>query len=111
MISTNAKKQRCPTCGYIQKRSNQANRRYWKLLSAISQGIKLEDGIHSSESWHIWAKLKWLGADDFRLPSGEVIIQPRSTADLDVAQFNVYVMNVESWAAEHGIYLEELEAA
>ena len=97
---------KCPTCGYAQRRSNQANRRYWKLLDCISQGIKLEDGLHSPKTWHIYLKLKFIGADDLRLPSGEVITQPKSSADLDIAQFHVYSEQVEAWASEYGVYLD-----
>lgn len=101
----------CPTCGYKQKRSNPQNKRYWELLHLISENIRLENGTFSPESWHVYFKLRFIGGDDYKLPSGETIVRPRSSADLDKAHFNIYMNQVEVWAAEQGVYLPDMEEA
>ena len=53
-------------------------------------------------------KSRYLGADDIRLPSGKVVTKTRSTANLDVAEFNTYMEKVELWANEHEVYLDEI---
>jgi hypothetical protein len=63
--------------------------------------------MHSAETWHLWARSKWLGCDDFKLPSGKTLTIPRSTAGLDVAEFSDYMTAVEAWANEHDVYLED----
>lgn len=97
--------ERCPTCKRRMKRSSEANRRYWALLHAIS-----EKTGHGVESLHLWAKSKWLGCTDYKLPTGAVIAIPNSSADLDPGPFNDYMTQVEVWANEQGIYLQDMEA-
>ena len=77
---------RCPTCGRRQRRSQQANARYWLLLHALSERLPVRGEIYSAESWHLWAKSKFLGAVDVKLPSGKIVVVPNSTAALDTAE-------------------------
>jgi hypothetical protein len=88
-------------------RSNEANRRYWALLHVMAEKLRPLDQTYSAEQWHLYAKSRWLGADDVKVPNGKVIVIPRSTADLDTAAFNDYMTAVEAWANEHGCYLED----
>lgn len=92
------------------KRSNEQNRRYWLLLHLISEKVKPAGESYSADTWHIYAKTRWIGADDVRLPNGKVVPMPRSSADLDVAEFNTYMEQIEAWAAERDVYLEDLAA-
>jgi hypothetical protein len=101
------KPDRCPTCKRRMTRSPEANRRYWALLHVMAEKLKPLDHSYSADSWHTWAKSKWLGCDDVKLPSGKVLVIPRSTADLDTAAFNDYMTAVEVWANEKGAYLED----
>lgn len=64
----------------------------------------------SAETWHLWAKTRFLGADDHVLPNGKTLVIPHSTAGLDVAEFSDYMTAVESWANEHDVYLEDIPA-
>ncbi len=108
----NRRLERCPSCGRKQRRSNAANARYWLLLHALAERLPVQGQLFSAESWHLWAKSKFLGAVDVKLPSGKVIIVPNSTATLDTAAFNDFMASVEAWAAEHDVYLDEIfEAA
>lgn len=65
----------------------------------------------SAETWHQYAKSKWIGCDDMKLPNGKTLTVPKSSADLDTAAFGDYMTAVESWAAELGVYLDDMEGA
>lgn len=101
---------RCPTCGRRHKRSTEANRYYWLLLHKIAEGVKPDGQVYSADTWHQYWKLKLLGGDDITLPNGKVIVMPKSSADLDKDEFMEYVDQIEAWAAERGVYLDEVKA-
>lgn len=98
---------RCPTCKRRRTRNNDQNKRYWSLLHVISEKIKPLGVAYSADQWHLWCKSKYLGADDVKLPSGKVLTIPKSTADLDVAEFGTYMDQVEAFANERGAFLED----
>ena len=102
---------RCPTCRRRLVRSSEANRRYWALIHLMAERIKPKKQAYSAETWHTWAKSKWLGCVDVKLPNGETLIIPNSTADLDTAAFNDYMTQVEQWANQQNVYLEDVEDA
>lgn len=79
----------------------------------MSEQIKLDTGKYSAEQWHIYTKSRFIGCQDIRLPSGEIITYPLSSADLDKAKFTVYLNNVMAFAADMGVFLddEEMKAA
>ena len=98
---------RCPTCGRRQRRSSDANRRYWALLHEISEQIKPMKQQYSSETWHEYFKTHFLGATEIELPNGKTLTRPHSTAELDKIEFTEYMTQVEAWAADKGVYLAE----
>jgi hypothetical protein len=103
----------CPTCGARERRSVEANARYWKLLHLISDGVHPVDVItgesltYSADTWHLYWKGRILGCDDVKLPNGRVIVMPRTTTELDVPAFSAYMQEIEAWAAERGVTLPE----
>jgi hypothetical protein len=99
--------ERCPQCGQKPRRSNPANRRYWLLLHTLAAKLKPDGNEYSAETYHVYYKLKFLGADDVKLPNGKVIAVPKSTAELDKAEFHEYAFMVEHDANERGVYLDE----
>ena len=101
---------RCPSCGRKQRRSPPANAYYWSLLHEIAEKVQPSGEAYSADTWHQYAKSRWLGADDMKLPNGKTLTMPRSTANLSVDEFNDYVTKVEAWAAERGVYLADLAA-
>lgn len=104
--------ERCPKCGRKQRRSNQANARYWLLLHKIAEALpRNAPGSFSADTWHVYAKSRFLGCDDVKLPGGKTLTIPRSTASLDTGEFNEYMTKTEQWANEHGIWLDEIENA
>ena len=100
---------RCPTCGRKYKRSTQANARYWLLLHLLSERLPVQGKTFSAETWHEYAKQRWIGCDDITLPNGKVVARGRSSAELDTAAFNDYMTQVEAWANEKGVYMDEME--
>lgn len=98
---------RCPTCRRRRTRSSEANRRYWALLHELSEKLKPNGQQFSADQWHLYAKSRFLGADDFPLPNGKTVTIPKSTAALDVAEFNDFMTQVEAFANEKGVFLED----
>lgn len=100
---------RCPTCRQLKKRGNPANQRYWLLLHLIADGVKPEGQTYSPEQFHIYFKTRFIGVDEIRMPNGHELRIPKSSADLDTAEFAAYMQNVEAWAMERNIFMDELE--
>lgn len=88
-------------------RSNQQNARYWALLHVIADNIKPDGLTFSAEVWHLEFKRRFLGCEDFTLPSGRVMPIPKNSSDLDVAAFGDYMTQVEAFANERGAFLED----
>lgn len=102
------KPNRCPVCKRLKKRSNPSNARYWLLLHLIADGVKPLGQQYSPESFHTLFKLRFLGADEIKMPNGKTINVPKSSAELDTEEFSDYMMKVELWAQDHNIFMEEL---
>ena len=77
----------------------------------MAESIRPRGQVFSAETFHLWAKSKFLGCVDHVLPSGKTLTIPNSTADLDTAAFNDYMTQVEAFANERGVYLEDMESA
>ncbi len=92
------------------RRSNEANRRYWLLLHLIADKLKPKGREFSADTWHTYAKQRFLGCDEVELPNGKMAQIPRSSADLDTQEFNEYMAAVEQFAQEHEIYMDDLAA-
>lgn len=98
---------RCPTCHRRHKRSNPQNALYWLLLTLMADK-EWHGQRYSAETFHKYYALKFLGADDVKLPNGKTLTIPKSTADLDVAEFAEYFDKVQADCAERGVYLDGL---
>jgi hypothetical protein len=98
---------RCPACGRREKRSSEANRRYWQLVSVIAETVKPGGAAYGVNAWHLWLKSRFLGCTDTKLPNGAVLTEPNSSADLDADEFSDFMTAVEAWAAERGAFLSE----
>lgn len=99
---------RCPTCGRKHKRSTESNRRYWLLIHMIAEKVKPEGQSYSAEVWHQYFKQRLIGADEVKLPNGKTHIIVKSSADLDTGEFTDYMSQVEAWAAERDVYLDDI---
>lgn len=99
---------RCPTCHRKQRRSNPANASYWALLHEIAETLRPNGQVYSADQFHTYYKARFLGVDEVRLPNGDLMRMPKSTADLDVEAFSDYLTKVEADAAMRGVFLDEL---
>lgn len=99
--------ERCPTCHRRIRRGNPANARYWALLHECAE--KLADGQYSAEQMHTYYKSRFLGCDDVPMPNGKTLSIPRSSAELDAAEFSAYLDQVEADAAQRGVFLADRE--
>jgi hypothetical protein len=102
------KQQRCPTCHRLMKRSSEANRLYWLLLHMIADKLDVKGTFYTADQWHMYFKTRFIGADDITMPNGKVIVMPKSSADLDTSEFNDYLTQVQAFAGEHNVYLEDI---
>jgi hypothetical protein len=76
-------------------------------VSRVAERVKPEGRTYGIPAWHEHFKMEWLGCEDIRLPSGEVLHRPYSSSDLEPQEFSDYMTKLEVWAAEQGIYLDE----
>lgn len=73
----------------------------------MADGLAPGGKQYGAEAFHLYYKARFLGADDVELPNGRTLTIPKSTANLDVDEFNAYLGKVEADAAERGIFLDE----
>jgi len=66
---------------------------------------------HSTDAWLLYFKSRFLGADDVKLPNGEVVVRPFSSSELDTKEFSEFMDKVEAWCAQRGVYLQDENAA
>ncbi len=102
---------RCPACKRRLVRTGEQNRLYWALLHRMAEQMRPRGQTFGAETFHLWAKSRFLGCIDHVLPSGKTMTLPLSTAVLDADQFASYFDKVQAFANEHGVYLEDSEAA
>lgn len=86
---------------YDPKRSLQANRRYWMLVSEIAK----ETG-HDKDEIHDYLKQKYLGTREIMIAGERANISP-SSKRLKKKEFHEYMEKCENWAIESlGVWLE-----
>ena len=104
-------RERCPKCGRRERRSVQANARYWLLVHLIAEKVKPEGTAYSAEVWHTYFKSKYLGCEETLLPNGKTVQIPRSSADLDTPEFSAFMSAVEEWALTRDVWLADTTEA
>lgn len=99
---------RCPTCGQIKKRSLEQNKRLHALFSEIAANVKAKDGLlHPAAWWKAMSVDRWLGYDEFVKSDGTIVYVLKRTSELDVKELNDFMNEVERFANNMGIYLQE----
>lgn len=106
---TELKPSRCPVCGHVPKRSNESNKLYWAIIHQVADQLKPQGKAYTAEGWHEYLKQRFLGAEDIPLPNGKVVQRARSTSSLDKLEMSAYISQVEAWATEHWVILNEQE--
>jgi hypothetical protein len=104
------KQTHCPTCGRKRARTSQQSRRLHKLFTELAANVKAKDGLyHPMPWWKVMLKDRYLGYDEYTRPDGKTVYSLRSEADLEVDEENEFMMQVEQFAAERGVYLDAME--
>ena len=80
------------------------------MLHVASEKLRPNGVEYSADTFHIYYKMKFLGADDVKLPSGKVVAVPKSSAELPTDEFHEYAFKVEADLNERGVYLDEMPA-
>lgn len=103
-----------PDIGYIltfqelhEQRRNTQNSKYWHVIHEIAEQLHINGKLMSPESWHEWSKRKFIGVREIRLPNGEVLLLGKSSTNLSVNEFADYIQELEAWAVEHGVVINE----
>ena len=91
-----------------EKRRDVQNRRYWAIMHELAEQLNINEQQMSAETWHEWAKRRFIGVRELRLPDGEIIAMGMTSTDLTVAQFSDYMQMVEAWAVDHGVIFNDL---
>ncbi len=90
------------------RRTDPQNRRYWPALVAPFAEFLREQGEPVTDlQAHELLKGKFLRKTWLDKKTGEACDYTRSTTELDVAEFNQYMEQVENWLADFGIIVEE----
>jgi hypothetical protein len=90
------------------RRRTAQNRRYWAILHEISEQLLVNNQMLSADTWHEWAKRRFIGAREIPLPDGEVIYLGMSSTELSVAEFSDYMQMLEAWAIEKNVIFNDL---
>ena len=91
-----------------QKRRDAQNRRYWAILHQIAEQLKINGNVLIAETWHEWAKRRFIGVIEIPLPDGEIIVVGMSSTELDIPEFNDFMMMVEAWAIDQNVIFNDL---
>ena len=83
-------------------RSSEQNRRYWSLLTEISEQLKPDGKHYSPETWHEYMKARLIGKDVV-IVDGEPFLVAKTSTTLKTAEFGDYMTQVEAWGVEHGV--------
>ena len=91
-----------------QKRRDAQNRRYWAILHQIAEQLKINGNVLIAETWHECAKRRFIGVIEIPLPDGEIIVVGMSSTELDIPEFNDFMMMVEAWAIDQNVIFNDL---
>ena len=91
-------------------RSSEQNRRYWSILTEISEQLRPEGKQYSPETWHEYAKARFIGKDVV-IVDGEPFLIAKTSTKLKVAEFSDFMAQVEAWGVEHGVKFTEWREA
>jgi hypothetical protein len=84
-----------------RKRNNLANRYYWgAVLRNIAEQAWVNSQQYSADVWHEHYARKFGVCEDVTLPSGEVIVRRKSTADMSEKEFSEYTTRIQADAAQ-----------
>ncbi|VVE82886.1 recombination protein NinB [Pandoraea sputorum] len=85
-----------------KKRNAEQNRFYWGVaLRDISEQAWIDGKQYDKDTWHEYFARMFGVSDELTLPDGEIITRRKSTAQMTIGEFSIYVNQVQAWAANH----------
>jgi hypothetical protein len=78
-----------------ETRSQRQNRRHFGIITEISKAAWVDGQQFSKKAWHEHFAQKYAPMEEIRLPSGELLLVRKSTAEMDVDEFNKFMMQIE----------------
>ena len=91
-----------------EKRRDVQNRRYWAIMHQVAEQLRVNNENMSVDTWHEWAKRRFIGVREIVLPDGEIAILGMTSTELSVQDFSDYMQMVEAWAVDHGVIFNDL---
>lgn len=93
---------------HTKRRTKQQNRRGHSIVQVIADQVWLPDANgqmrqFSKDAWYEELKLRFLGYEEMRLPSGEVLKIPVSTADLSTVEHAQWMLNIEMLGNQYNV--------
>lgn len=74
---------------------------------ALLSDKKVNGVIYAKEEWHEYLRGRFLGSEELELPNGKTVTRTLDTHNLPVNKFNDYMHEVEAWAIDHGVHLDD----
>ena len=94
---------------YSMTRTLEQNSFLWVLLTEIADRIPDEDGvIHSPEIWHHFFRIQFGFVENTITLNGQDTPVPKSSTKMTIKEMNDYLTQIQVWAAEEDIYLDEM---
>lgn len=85
------------------KRSNEQNKRMWKIYQTLQSSIWINGKQYDQELWHEQCKRMFIGCNE--LPNGTLV--GISTTTLSTEEMTEYQNKIQAWAAaEYGVIWE-----
>lgn len=90
------------------KRNAQQNKRLWGVVyKAIAEQAWVNGQRFEADVWHEHYARKFGVCEDITLPDGEIVVRRKSTTQMSIREFSVYMQQVEAdAAAEFGVVIE-----
>ena len=77
-------------------------------MHQIAEQLKINGNVLIAETWHEWAKRRFIGVIEIPLPDGEIIVVGMSSTELDIPEFNDFMIMVEAWAIDQNVIFNDL---
>lgn len=83
---------------YKSKRSNEQNKRLWKIYQTLADYAWVNGKRYSQEVWHEYCKKQFIGQKE--LPDGSLSAVGISTTALSTSEMTDYQNTIQAWAAQ-----------
>ena len=86
---------------YKKKRTHSQNSIYWAWMKILAKHFSTTAPPFSDNDFHDLMRFKFLGVEDKRIGTTEIVGQLVSTTELEPHGMSEYLVQIEAWAASH----------